>query len=486
MEFTLNNLLLIGSILLVISVFFTKTTKFGVPVVILFMLVGMLAGVDGLGGINFYDMRVSKFIGTLALIVILFSGGLDTRFADIRPVVGRGLLLSTLGVIITAILTGLFTKLMTPLSYTQSFLVGAVISSTDAAAVFTILRSKSMGLKNNIRPLLEFESGSNDPMAYFLTLFFIFLINTPDANVGTLIWFFIKQFTIGIAIGIAMGYGMVRIMNKIELNFDGLYSVLLLGLSVLVFSLADFLGGNGLLAVYISAIILGNKDFVHKRSLTKHFDGQAWFMQIVMFLTLGLLVNPLELLPLVGIGLLFALFIMLVARPIAVFICLFKSNFSTRSKVFISWVGLRGAVPIILCIYVIDAGIENSRTIFNLIFFVSLLSVLLKGTTIAWLAKILKLNVPMRIRKRSSIDIEMANKVKSIVIELDIQPEFICANKPLVDLELPDGITISMLKRNDSYLVPDGLTKVLPGDKLTILADSIASLNAFQKRIGMG
>lgn len=464
----------------------SKTTKYGIPVVILFMLVGMLAGVDGFGGIDFYDIKISKFIGTLALILILFSGGLDTRFSDIRPIVNRGLLLSTLGVVITALLTGLFTKMATELSYSQSFLVGAIISSTDAAAVFTILRAKSMGLKNNIRPLLEFESGSNDPMAYFLTILFILMIKTPNLEFGSLVWFFIKQFTFGIALGIALGYIIVRIINKIDLNFDGLYSVLLVGLSVLIFSLSDFIGGNGFLSVYIAAIILGNKDFVHKRSLIKHFDGQAWFMQIVMFLTLGLLVNPSELVPLVGIGLLFSFFIMLVARPIAVFTCLVGSQFTTRAKIFISWVGLRGAVPIILSIYVIDANIENARTIFNLIFFISLTSVLLKGTTIPYMAKVLKLNVPMHIRKKSTVDIEMANKVKKIVLELDILPEYRCANKNLVDLHLPDGITISMLNRNETYIVPDGFTRIMVGDKLTIMADSINSLKDFQRKIEKG
>lgn len=485
MHFDLGNVLLIGSMLLVLSVFLSKTTKYGIPVVLLFLLVGMLAGIDGPGGIDFYDVRISKFIGTLALILILFSGGLDTRIADIRPVVRRGLLLSTLGVLITALLTGLFTKLVTPLSLTQSFLVGAIISSTDAAAVFTILRSKSMGLKNNIRPLLEFESGSNDPMAYFLTIFFIMLIKQPDTHAGGLVWFFIKQFAFGALAGVGMGLVITRIINRINLSFDGLYSVLLISLAVLVFGVTELVDGNGFLAVYIAAIILGNRDFVHKRSLIKHFDGQAWLMQIIMFLTLGLLVNPSELVPLAGIGLLFSLFIMVVARPAAVFSCLYKSTFTLRSKVFISWVGLRGAVPIILSIYVIDAGVENSKTIFNLIFFISITSVLLKGMSIPWLAKRLKLNVPIPVRKKSTVDIEMANRVKSIVIELEVLPEYRCVNRHLVELDLPEGITISMMQRDGHFFVPDGFTQIRQGDKLTIMADSVATLQHLNRKLGV-
>lgn len=484
MEFTLNNLLLIGSALLVLSVFFSKTTKYGIPIVVLFMLVGMLAGIDGLGGIDFYNTPIAKFIGTLALVLILFSGGLDTRYSDIRPIVKRGVLLSTLGVAITAVLTGLFVAYTTELNIKEGLLLGAIISSTDAAAVFTILRSKSMGLKNNIRPLLEFESGSNDPMAYLLTIMFIMLLQRPDTDLGGFIWFFIKQFTIGGAVGIGMGYAMVRIINRINLHFDGLYAVLLLSLSMFVFGLSDAIGGNGFLSVYLSAIILGNHEFVHKRSLIKHFDGQAWMMQIIMFLTLGLLVTPSHLVPLAGLGLLLAAFIIFVARPIAVFICLAKSQFTTRSKIFISWVGLRGAVPVILSIYALDAGVEKGALLFNLVFFISLTSVLLKGTTIPALAKRLKLSVPMHIRKKSTVDIELANKVKSIVIEFDVQTEHRCVGKSLVQLDLPHGITISMLHREGNILVPDGFTRLRVGDKLTILADSVNSLKDFYVKAG--
>ena len=483
MEFTLNNLLLVGSALLVLSIFLSKTSKYGIPAVILFMLVGMLAGIDGPGGINFYNTQISKFIGTLALVLILFSGGLDTRYTDIRPIAKRGILLSTLGVVITAILTGLFIAYTTELNIKEGLLLGAIISSTDAASVFTILRSKSMGLKNNIRPLLEFESGSNDPMAYLLTIIFIMLIKQPDTNIGGYIWFFFKQFTLGSIIGVAMGFAIIKIINRINLNFDGLYAVLLLSLSLLVFGLSDFLGGNGFLSVYLAAIILGNHEFVHKRSLIKHFDGQAWMMQIIMFLTLGLLVNPSDLLPLVGIGLLLSAFIILVARPIAVFTCLAKSQFTTRSKIFISWVGLRGAVPIILSIYALDAGVENGKLIFNLVFFISLTSVLIKGTTIPYIAKRLRLNVPMHIRKKSTVDIELANKVKSIIIELDVLPEYRCVGKTLVELVLPEGITISMLHRDGNIFIPDGFTRIRPGDKLTILADSVNSLKDFYKKV---
>jgi cell volume regulation protein A len=484
MEFSFSNLLLIGSILLVLSVLLSKTTKYGVPAVILFIAVGMLAGVDGPGGIDFYNIQISKFIGTVALVLILFSGGLDTRYTDIRPIAKRGLLLSTLGVAITAILTGVFISYATELTIVEGLLLGSIISSTDAAAVYSILRSKNMGLKNNIRPLLEFESGSNDPMAYLLTIVFIMLLKKPDSSVISYVLFFIQQFTLGGIVGVAMGFSILKVMNRINLSFDGLYAVLLLGLSILTFGLAELVGGNGFLAVYVAAIILGNNEFIHKRSLIKHFDGQAWLMQIIMFLTLGLLVNPSELLPLAGIGLLFSVFIILVARPVAVFICLAGSQFSTRSKVFISWVGLRGAVPIILSIYALDAGVEKGRLIFNLVFFISFTSVLVKGITIPAFAKFLGLSVPIHIRKKSTLDIELANKVKKIVLEIDVTTEFRCVGKHLVELDLPDGITISMVHRGGNVFTPDGFTMLLAGDKLTVLADSVSSLKDFNRKIG--
>ncbi len=485
MGFSFDNILLIGSLLVIISVLASKSNKFGIPSMLLFLVVGMLAGSDGIGGIFFFDTHIAKLIGIIALILILFSGGIDTRYSDIKPILWRGITLSTLGVFLTSTIVGVFVSLVTDLSIYEGLLLGSIISSTDAASVFTILRSKNSGLKGNIRPLLEFESGSNDPMAYFLTILYIFLIQHQGVSFMETIPLFFKQFILGGAFGIFMGYAIHRIFNKIKLDFDGLYSVLLLAFALFTFSFSDFIGGNGFLSVYIAACILGNKDFVHKRSLTKHFDGQAWLMQIIMFLTLGLLVFPKQLMPLTGIGILIAVFIIFIARPIAVFLSLSFSDFNIRSKLFISWVGLRGAVPVILALYALDADLPNSMLIFNLVFFISALSVLIQGTTIPFVSRVLHLTVPVSIRKKSTLDIELANKVKSILVELEVNASFKCANKSIIDITLPKGILISMISRGESYLQPEGSTVILVGDKLSILADSIDALQGFYKSIGV-
>ncbi|MCK9423553.1 MAG: potassium/proton antiporter [Bacteroidales bacterium] len=483
MFITLENILLVGSLLLILSVFFSKSSKYGIPTVVLFILVGMLAGADGLGKIDFFDIHLSKFIGTLALILILFSGGLDTRYSDIRPVLIQGALLSTLGVVITAVVTGLFISYITKMNILEGLLLGSIISSTDAASVFTILRAKNTGLKGKIRPLLELESGSNDPMAYFLTIFFIFIIQTESLSAGKLIVMFCKQFLLGIPFGILMGFLIIRTINRIHLSFDGLYSVLLIAFAVFTFAFSEFIGGNGYLSVYIAACMLGNKDFVHKRSLTKHFDGQAWLMQIIMFLTLGLLVYPKQLVPVAPLGLVLAIFTILVARPLAVFISLAFSGFNFRSKVFISWVGLRGAVPIILSIYVLDAQIENGMFIFNLVFFISLLSVLIQGSTISWMAGVLGLSVPVNIRKKSAMEEEFTTTVKPVRAEMEVLPGSPMVNKTLVSMSIPKDILISMVTREDVLFVPDGTTVFHPGDKLTVMTDTNESLDRFMEML---
>ncbi|HSN50790.1 MAG TPA: potassium/proton antiporter, partial [Bacteroidales bacterium] len=322
MTLSLHNIVLLGSILLFIGLLGSRTTKYGIPVLLLFLVVGMLAGSDGLGGIYFYDAEASKFIGSIALSFILFSGGLETRWGDIKPVFWQGLTLSTLGVIITAIIVGVFVTMITDLSLPEGLLLGSIVSSTDAAAVFSILRSRSIALKGNLRPLLELESGSNDPMAYFLTIGFTFLLIHKDLSYVSLIPMFFKQMFVGGVAGFLMGLIMYRTINWIKLEYDGLYSVLLIAMMLFTFSFTDFIGGNAFLAVYISACILGNQNFIHKKSLIKHFDGQAWLMQGIMFITLGLLVFPSHLVPYIGTGLLISFVLIFVARPVSIYISL--------------------------------------------------------------------------------------------------------------------------------------------------------------------
>jgi cell volume regulation protein A len=484
MRLTIDNILLIGSILLFVSLVASRTTKFGIPTLLLFLLVGMLAGSDGPGGISFYDPKLAKFIGSIALSFILFSGGLETKWNDIKPIFWQGVSLSTVGVIFTAGTIGIMVYLLTDFTILEGLLLGSIVSSTDAAAVFSILRSRSIGLKGNLRPLLELESGSNDPMAFVLTIIFTFLLSDPEAGYLSMIPLFFKQMILGAVVGVLMGIAMHRVINWIKLEFEGLYSVLLITLVLFTFAFSNFIGGNAFLAVYVSACILGNKDFIHKKSLTKHFDGQAWMMQIIMFITLGLLVFPRQILPYVGIGILLSALLIFVARPLAVFISLALFKLDFRKKLFISWVGLRGAVPIVLAIYPLTAGVGKSTIIFNLVFFISVTSILIQGTTIPLISKWLKLSVPVNIRKKSVLDLELGWKTKTIYNVVPIEPGFGCINKTIVDLGLPPSIIIAMVERSNKYFISDGSTRLLPGDKLYVMADDMKSMDKLYSRLG--
>ncbi len=481
MNFSLDNIILIGSILLFLSLLASKTTKYGVPILVLFLLVGMLAGSDGVGGINFYDPKIAKFIGAIALSFILFAGGLETKFSDIKPVLKQGILLSTVGVIITCVTIGFALTVLMDFSITEGLLLGAIVSSTDAAAVFTILRSRSIGLKGNLRPLLEFESGSNDPMAYFLTIVFTYLLSNKGVSYLGLIPMFFQQMIFGAIVGYAMGILMHKIINWIKLEYDGLYSVLLITLVLFVYSFTDYIGGNPFLAIYISAFVLGNRDFIHKKSLTKHFDGQAWIMQIIMFITLGLLVFPKQIIPYIGIGLLISAILIFIARPLSIFISLVGFRMGLRKKIFISWVGLRGAVPIILATYPLTAEIEKATIIFNLVFFISVISVLLQGTSLPMVAKWLKLTVPINLKKKSTLDLELAWNTKSLYTSITIQPTFKCIGKSIVDLRLPSSIIIALIARDNKFFIPDGSTKILSGDVLYIIANNSESVQTLSK-----
>ncbi|MGC1630586.1 MAG: potassium/proton antiporter, partial [Gelidibacter sp.] len=305
MILTSENILLVGSILLFISIIVGKTSyKFGVPTLILFLAIGMMAGSDGIGGISFDNPKTAQLIGVVALNFILFSGGLDTNFKSIKPILREGLVLSTIGVFLTAISLGTFVYYVTDLTIYESMLLGSIVSSTDAAAVFSILRSKSLALKKNLRPTLELESGSNDPIAYVLTIAFLTLVINQDQSLSSIVPMFFKQMIVGAAAGFGFGITSKFIINRIRLDSEGLYPVLVIALMFITFSATDFVGGNGFLAIYICALYLGNQDLIHKKTILKMYDGLAWLMQIVLFLTLGLLVFPSQIVPYIGIGLL--------------------------------------------------------------------------------------------------------------------------------------------------------------------------------------
>lgn len=474
MTLSAENILLLGSVLLFISIIASKTSfKFGIPTLILFLIVGMLAGSEGPGGIYFDDPKITQFMGVVALTFILFSGGLETKLESIRPVLKNGLALSTLGVLITAVAVGLFTSYVLNITIIEGMLLGAIVSSTDAAAVFSILRTRNIGLKGNLRPLLEFESGSNDPMAFFLTISFVELVIHPETSIALLIPKFLKGMLLGAACGFGAGKLMVFVINRINLDVAGLYPVLVMSLMFFSFSFTDAIGGNGFLAVYGAAIILGNSNLIHKKSLIKFFDGMAWLMQIVMFLTLGLLVFPSHIIPILGEGILISVFLILIARPVAVFLMLSRaSDLNFRKKLFISWVGLRGAAPIVFATYPLIAGVHYADTIFNLVFFISVSSVVLQGSTLSLMAKWLKVGVPEKLKRKFPLDLELKENSKSELIELDISESSGIIGKQIVQLKLPKTSLIVLIHRKDKYVTPSGDTEIQGGDHLLILTDS--------------
>jgi potassium/hydrogen antiporter len=472
MNLTIENILLIGSLLLFVSIIAGKTSyRFGVPTLLLFLGVGMLAGSDGIGGIHFDNPQIAQFIGIVSLNFILFSGGLDTHWGSVKPIMREGFVLSTLGVLLTALSLGTFVWLVTEFTIYESMLLGSIVSSTDAAAVFSILRSKSLGLKSNLRPTLELESGSNDPMAYVLTIAFLTRVINQDMSVVSIIPLFLRQMIVGAIGGFVFGYVSKFVINRIRLDFEGLYPVLAIALMFITFSATDAVGGNGFLAIYICAVYLGNHDLMHKKTILKMYDGLAWLMQIVLFLTLGLLVFPTHIVPFIGIGLLISLFLIVVARPLSVFLSLIFFKMRLRRRLYISWVGLRGAVPIVFATYPLLAGIDKADMIFNIVFFISVTSVLIQGTTLTVVAKWLHVALPEKVKPLSQIEKFMSVVPKTAMKEIEIKPDFHAVDKKILDMGFPKNAIIAMIKRDDKYITPNGSTMIEANDTLIILSD---------------
>lgn len=477
MSLTSENILLVGSILLFLSLLAGKTShKFGIPVLVLFMAIGMLAGSEGIGQIYFDNPKVGQFIGIIALNFILFSGGLDTSWQSVKPIIWQGVALSTLGVLITAISLGIFVWAVTDFTIYEGLLLGSIVSSTDSAAVFSILRSKKLALKGHLRSVLELESGSNDPMAYVLTIVFTGLVINQDESLLGAVPVFIKQLVLGGLLGFVFGKVSRYVINKIELQYEGLYIVLLIAIMMFSFSATDFIGGNGFLAVYLCAIYLGNKELMHKKKILKSFDSFAWLMQIVLFLTLGLLVFPSQIIPVIGIGLVVSAFLIIIARPLSVFISLYFFELQTRTKWLISWVGLRGAVPIVFATYPLLAGAEKAQMIFNIVFFVSLTSVIIQGTTLPVVAKWLHLILPEKAKQRTPVDLELTESLKSILTEILIPTESKVIGKPIVEIGIPKTSLISILQRDGKYITPSGATVLEPHDKLFVISEDKEAL----------
>ncbi|HEX2046946.1 MAG TPA: potassium/proton antiporter [Acidimicrobiales bacterium] len=468
-----------AAVLVLLGVVASKVSaRLGVPALLLFLLVGMAAGSEGVGGIEFADYALAQSIGVVALAFILFAGGFDTEWSSVRPVVGPSLLLATAGVLVTALISGAFASWILDVSLTTGLLLGAVISSTDAAAVFSVLRSRSVSLRGRLRPLLELESGSNDPMAVFLTVGLLELLTEDGATVAGLLPLFVAQMALGGVAGVLAGKGAVLAINRVRLEYEGLYPVVMIALVLLTYGVTATLGGSGFLAVYVAGLVLGHERFIHKRSLTRFADGLAWLMQIAMFLVLGLLVFPSDLVPVAGKALLVSLVLIFVARPLAAGPLLLLAGFRPRETLMVSWVGLRGAVPIVLATFPLVEGLAQAELLFNVVFFIVLTSVLLQGTTIPVVARWLGVDAPLERRRWQLVEAVEAGSAKTDLHEVVVGADTPAAGRQIVDLQLPQGVLVVLVSRGGDFVVPQGSTVLMPGDTVLLLADDGALARA--------
>ncbi|WP_428897853.1 cell volume regulation protein A [Parelusimicrobium proximum] len=396
LNLSLEHILLAVSILMVISVFAStvSSSKLGVPTLPIFLAIGMLAGSEGFGGIYFDNVQLAQSLGSIALVFILFSGGFDTDTTHLKEVLVPGILLSTVGVIMSAFFVGLFAFYFLGLSFLESMLLGSIISSTDAAAVFSILRAKNLHLHPKLKTLLEFESGSNDPTAIFLTITFISLITSQKASIGDFFTSFIQQGVLGVFFGVIMSLAIQKILQRLNLGYRGLYPALTFGFALFTYAFTSLVGGNGFLAVYVCGLTLAMSDFKFKKGLVVFHDSVAWIMQILIFVTLGLLVFPSQLVTVAKEGIITAFVLFFIARPISVVACLAPFKMPAREVAMTSWVGLRGAAPIVLSTFPLLANTDSAQYIFNIVFFIVLLSVILQGSSLPFVARLLKVDIP--------------------------------------------------------------------------------------------
>ena len=480
MIFTAGNILLIGAVLIFCAIMISKTGyRFGIPTLLLFLLVGMGFGTDGLG-LEFDSAADAQFIGMIALSIILFTGGMDTKLRDIKPVMAQGMILSTVGVLLTTLLTGGFifwlsgySDMHIQMPMLTCLLLAATMSSTDSASVFNLLRSQKMNLKENLKPMLELESGSNDPMAYMLTIALIQVIASGSGfNMGLLVKDLLVQFFVGGVTGYAFGRFAVWLINKVNLSNSSLYPILLLSLVFITFTITDMLHGNGYLAVYILGVVVGNARLVFRKEINTFMNGLTWFGQIVMFLSLGLLVNPHEMLEVSISALLIGLFMIFVARPITVGLCLMPFRQMTfKAKCFVSWVGLRGAVPIIFATYPVVSEIPGSQIIFNIVFFITLLSLIFQGMTIAPVAKWLNLDLPQE-KEGNDFGVEIPEEIDSQLTDVTLTAEMLENGNRLMDMNISSGTLVMLVKRGKEFMIPNGRMELKVGDKLLYISEN--------------
>lgn len=468
--FPVDRLILLGAILVLVGVASSKfSSRIGVPVLILFLAVGMLAGSEGIGGIAFEDYALAHGIGTVALALILFDGGLSTGLASVRLAWRPALSLATLGVLITTGVVGAVAAWLFDVGLLEGLLLGAIVGSTDAAAVFAVLRGQGLHLSPRLTATLEVESGSNDPMAVFLTVGLLeVLTGGLDPGLGML-GFFLLQMGVGMAVGLGVGRGAGHLVNRISLDAAGLYPILVAACGFLAFGLAAALGGSGFLAVYVAGIVLGNRRIVFQRGILLFHDGAAWLAQIGMFVVLGLLSFPNRLLAAAGPGLALAAVLLLVARPLAVAVSLLPFRYRPAEMAFVSWAGLRGAVPIILATYPLLRGVENAGLIFDVVFFAVVVSVLAQGLTIPMVARRLGLEVPAGPSPPVALEITSLKHVDSDIVDYAVEPGSRAAGKPVRALALPEVAVIAMIARGREVIPPRGSTRIEAGDHVFVV-----------------
>ncbi|GLY09517.1 potassium/proton antiporter [Pseudobacillus badius] len=465
MNFTIENIILAVSILLLAGVIGAKfSTRLGLPSLVLFIVVGMI-----LNRFVFFDNAwLAQLLATVALVIILFEGGLQTKWESVKKVYKPSLSLATIGVVVTTVTVGAAAKFILDLTWAEGLLVGAIVGSTDAAAVFSVLGNKNV--KQKLTTVLEAESASNDPMAIFLTISLIQVIQSPSFEPLHLVFSFFWQMGVGLILGIMFGILSIWIINKINLDSSGLYPVLSIALAIFAFSTVTIMNASGFLAVYVMAIIIGNADLTYRHSILGFNEGLAWMMQMVMFMILGLLVFPGELLHVAWQGIALAVFLMLIARPIGVFVSLFFSNINIKEKLFISWAGLKGAVPIILGTYPLVEGLEHGQLMFNVVFFVVLLSTVIQGTTISKAAELLNVTgTGKKAQSSHSLELISIGKANSEMVEMRILEESPAANKQIHEVRLPPKTLITAVVRGERLITPEGATRLLPEDVLYVL-----------------
>lgn len=468
--FQIDKLILLSAVLILLGVISSKASaRLGLPVLVLFLLVGMLAGEGGIGGIAFDDFISAHALGTLALAFILYDGGLQTQASSIKAVWKPSALLATFGVLITAIITGFAAEKILHLPIWEGMLLGAIVGSTDAAAVFAQLRNAGLHIRERIKNLLEVESASNDPMAIFLTIGVLeIVVNKMPVGIG-LLKLFVVQMGVGAVVGILAGKLAIWVINRIQLNTAGLYTVMVAAFGLFSFGVAANLNGSGFLAVYLTGIVIGNSRFVYQRGSLMFADSLAWLSQITMFVVLGLLSNPEDLIKVWKEGLAIAVVLVLVARPVAVIPFLKPFGFDKREIVFVSWVGLRGSVPIILAIFPLVYNLPNAHLIFNVVFFVVLISAIVQGGTMPMLARWLKLAEPAPAAAAAALEITSLANIDTDIVEYTLGKDSRANGRRIARLALPEGVVVAMLTRGDQVIPPRGSTLLQPEDHLFVM-----------------